>query len=100
VSTVRPPLWPQAASAPVNRGGAQPAGQSAVQKAFFDAALGRAGGQASPPQQTQATAPVAPIQNRTPTYGTAARQPVQAPQPAADGEIKYRRPGSILDIRV
>ena len=92
MSTVRPPLWPQATSTPVNKGGAQAAGQ----RAFFEAALGRAAG--SPAQPTQQTQPVAPIQNRTPTYGTAVK--AAAPQPSAEGEINYRRPGSILDIRV
>jgi hypothetical protein len=74
-----------------------------VQKAFFDAALGRAGGQGAPAHQTtpaQQTAPVAPIQNRTPTYGAAPKPAQPAPQTTAEGEIKYRRPGSILDIRV
>lgn len=89
MTAVRPPLWPQAQSAPVNRGGAQ----SPAQKAFFDAALGRAGGA----QPTQAAAPVEPVQNRTPTYAAPARA---QPQPAAEGEVKYRRPGSIIDIRV
>jgi hypothetical protein len=43
---------------------------------------------------------VAPIQNRTPTYGAAPKPAQPAPQTTAEGEIKYRRPGSILDIRV
>ena len=91
MTTVRPPLWPQATTTPVNKGGSQAAGQ----KAFFEAALG--GANAAPSSPTQ---PVAPIQNRTPTYGAAPKPAQAAVQPTADGEIKYRRPGSILDIRV
>ncbi|MDB5431900.1 MAG: hypothetical protein JWP35_3016 [Caulobacter sp.] len=91
LADVRPPLWPNAASAPVNRGTAPAGGQ----RAFFDAAMGRAGAGPSAPQ---AAAPVAPVQTQAQAYPQ--RMPTAAPQPDADGQVKYRRPGSILDIRV
>ena len=87
---VRPPLWPNAASVPVNRGTAPAGGQ----RAFFDAAMGRAGGAPAP----QAAAPVDPVRTQAQAYPQ--RTPTAAPQPEADGQVKYRRPGSILDIRV
>lgn len=99
MTNVRPPLWPQAAQTPVNRAPAQSAGQ----RAFFDAALGRAGGAAGQP--TQPAAPVTPAQTRPQTTSTPANlaaarfAAAQPPAQPAEGE-RIPRPGSIIDIRV
>lgn len=90
VTPVRPSLTP-------------PAGQTAgtprttAQRAFFDAAMGRAAAPVATaaPQaaaQPMPAAPAAPL-----------RPPVQASAnatPETGEPVRYRRPGSILDIKV
>ncbi len=76
---------------------ANPAADAArqqAQRAFFDQALGRAGG-AQPTQQT--AAPQAPV-----AAAPAAFQPIRTvpTAPPDDAPAKLPRPGSMLDIRV
>lgn len=100
MTNVRPPLWPQASQAPVNRAAPQAGGASPGQRAFFDAALGRAGG-----APTQPTPPVTPTQTRPQTTSTPANLAAarfaasQPPEKPAEGD-RIPRPGSIIDIRV
>lgn len=88
VAPIRPGLTPPPAG---STGGAA---RTAAQRAFFDQAMGRAAPTAAPAPAapTQPTAPIAPV-----------RPPVQAaanPLPSGDEPVRYRRPGSILDIKV
>jgi hypothetical protein len=70
------------------------AGRAAAQKAFFDAAMGRAAAPAAP---QAAAAPTA-------TASAPVRAPFQRaeirPDPLAEAPAKLLRPGSLLDIRV
>jgi hypothetical protein len=95
VTPVRPNVW--ANVPPPAQGSGQGAAKSAAQRAFFDAALGKAAG-AAPAQAQTAAANVAPLQ----TQAQAAPQPVQRMPPAQPAEPPTRilRPGSLLDIRV
>lgn len=95
MNPVRPNVW---ANVPPPAQGGQGAAKSAAQRAFFDAALGKATGA---PQQTQAPATPAPTA-LVQTPAQAAPQPVQrmpAAQPA-EAPARILRPGSLLDIRV
>jgi len=80
VSTVRPPIFPQAQT-PAQT--IQPP-RNPGQRAFFEAAMGKA----APQAQAQAAAPAAPIHRMPP-----ASLPAEPPE-------RILRPGSILDIRV
>jgi hypothetical protein len=92
VTPIRPSLTPPTAS---------PAGpvRTAAQRAFFDAAMGRAAptAAATPAIQTPAVqaAPVAPVRAAMP-----APQPAANPTPDPGEPVRYRRPGSLLDIKV
>ncbi|MDP3750125.1 MAG: hypothetical protein Q8Q88_24125 [Phenylobacterium sp.] len=79
MSTVRPPIFPQA-QAPNQ--GVQPS-RNPGQRAFFEAALGKT----APQTQAVAAAPAAPTH----------KIPTSLP---ADPPEKILRPGSLLDIRV
>jgi hypothetical protein len=83
VTTIRPNVYPQ--QAPLG-GQRDDAGKLAAQRAFFEAAMGRAAG---------ISAPAAPAEPATPvrTVQVAPSAPAEAPQ-------KVLRPGSLLDIRV
>ena len=81
MADIRPTSW-QPAPAPTT----SPA-RTAAQRAFFDAALGRAGAPAAP---VPALAPVAPTPQRT----------VQATSLPEEAPKKVLRPGSLIDIRV
>lgn len=88
MNPVRPNIW--ANVPPPGQGVAK----SAAQRAFFDAALGKAAGG---PQQTQG-----PVATSSPAQTRATPQPVQrvpADQPA-EPPNRILRPGSLLDIRV
>lgn len=92
MNPVRPNIW--ANVPPPGQGVAK----SAAQRAFFDAALGKAAG--APQQAPAAATPVraTPVQSQT----QAAPQPVQRMPTAQPAEPPTRilRPGSLLDIRV
>lgn len=94
MNPVRPNVWaniPPPAQGPG-------AVKSGAQRAFFDAALGKATGA---PQQTQTQAPGPPVRAE-PVQVQTAPQPVQrmpATQPA-EQPTRILRPGSLLDIRV
>ena len=81
MADIRPTSW-QPAPAPTT----SPA-RTAAQRAFFDAALGRAGGAAAP---VPPPAPVAPTPQRA----------VQTANLPEEPPKKILRPGSLLDIRV
>ncbi|HEX5378813.1 MAG TPA: hypothetical protein VFW47_09575 [Phenylobacterium sp.] len=68
------------------------AARNAAQRAFFDAAFGKAPGAAAAPQTAQA-APAAPAT----TFPSAQRIPTSLP---ADPPTRILRPGSLLDIKV
>ncbi len=65
------------------------AARVAAQRAFFDAAMGRANAPAAKPAAAAFTPPPAPVQ----------RAQIM-PDPAAEPPAKVLRPGSLLDIRV
>ena len=97
MTPIRPNAFP--IQTPVS-GGAGPAGdgRSAAQRAFFDAALGRAGSPAATPAPKAAS----PVAAAAPRFDL---RPSASPNPAAStspGEAPNRilRPGSLLDIRV
>ncbi len=92
MSAIRPPFPNALPAAPQ---GTQPQQRSAAQKAFFEAALGRAApAQAQVP--TKAAAPAAEVQVRA----TPVREvPLQA-RTTDEQPQKILRPGSLLDIRV
>jgi len=92
LSAIRPPFPNALPAAPQ---GTPPPQRSAAQKAFFEAALGRA----APAQgqvPTRASAPAAEVQVRATPVREA---PVQARIPDEPPQ-KILRPGSLLDIRV
>ncbi|MDO9222605.1 MAG: hypothetical protein Q7U20_02720 [Caulobacter sp.] len=87
MNPIRPAVYP-----PPQPGQGPGAVKSAAQRAFFDAALGKAtGGATSVPVQTAAAQP--PVVHATPVQRMPTGQPTEAPQ-------KILRPGSLLDIRV
>jgi hypothetical protein len=89
VTPIRPNTFPVQPAPTSVAGAAGNAARAAAQKAFFDAAMGRAAAPAAP--QAQAfTAPTAPVQR-------AELRPATAP---AEPPAKLLRPGSLLDIRV
>ena len=95
MTPIRPNALPvQPASTP---GVGADAARQAAQKAFFDAAMGRA---APPPAATVAPAP----QAARPSLFAAAPAAVQRaeirPDPGAEPPARPLRPGSLLDIRV
>lgn len=93
MTAIRPPFPPPLPAAPQ---GVQGQARNAAQKAFFEAALGRAGAPQAPAQTTRA-AQTAEVQVRA----TPVRE-VPPPNRAASDEApqKILRPGSLLDIRV
>ena len=87
MAAVRPPIFPPSRPSPA--GPQRPdAAKLAAQKAFFEAALGKA----AAPAAMQPSAP------------TAVSKPVAAPspsvQPGAEPPQKILRPGSLLDIKI
>ncbi len=107
MSTIRPPVPNALPAAPQ---GPQGSARNAAQRAFFEAALGRAAPtQAQTPTQTLSQAPAqaaargatrtaqgAEIQMRA-TPVREIPQPIRSPDEAPQ---KILRPGSLLDIRV
>ena len=90
MTTVRPPVWPTVQ--PPASGGAGNA-RTAAQRAFFDAALGKAGA----PQPAPVQAPTV----RAETAVQPAAQPVRSVfTPPTEEPRKILRPGSLLDIKV
>lgn len=81
------PFFPPATQART----AEPAGRTAAQRAFFEAALGRAQGAAPTTAAVASTvvAPAAPERLR-------AERVVES----AEAPTRYLRPGSLLDIKV
>ncbi|MFD1191114.1 hypothetical protein [Phenylobacterium conjunctum] len=89
--------------------------RSAAQRAFFEAALGKAQGQAAQPQpqasaqgsgqatraaQTQTTQAAAPLRTASPAAARAAYVPKIPATLPAEPPTRILRPGSILDIKV
>ncbi|THD50975.1 MAG: hypothetical protein E8A12_21790 [Phenylobacterium sp.] len=93
---MRPNAFPTQPASTSVAGAAADAARASAQRAFFDAAMGRAGAPTAPaaPQaasQTQAFTPqTAPVQR-------AEVRPTAIP---AEPPAKLLRPGSLLDIRV
>jgi hypothetical protein len=75
--------------------------RSAAQRAFFDAAMGRAAPPGAPaaPQAPAATVTATRASFFTPAAPAAPRAEIR-PDPAADAPARVLRPGSLLDIRV
>lgn len=91
MTTVRPPVWP-AATPPATSGAGN--ARTAAQRAFFEAALGKAGAPAAQPQmQTPAVRAETTPQPAAQRVRTEFVQPMEPPQ-------KILRPGSLLDIKV
>jgi hypothetical protein len=86
VNPVRPSVWP-AVQPPANGAGGA---KSAAQRAFFDAALGKATGAPVPVPAPEVRS--APVQAQ-PVQRIPVSQPTEQP-------TKILRPGSLLDIRV
>jgi hypothetical protein len=92
VTPIRPNAFPMQPAATSVAGASADAARAAAQRAFFDAAMGRAGAPAAPAApQTQIFKPqTAPVQR-------AELRPAAIP---AEPPAKLLRPGSLLDIRV
>ena len=89
MNPIRPaglPFTPPASAAP-------DAARSAAQRAFFDAAMGRA---AAP----QAAATVSPQAVARPAFAVAPPRVELRPASGAEQPAKLLRPGSLLDIRI
>jgi hypothetical protein len=84
VTPIRPAGYPT----PPPANPAADAARLSAQRAFFDAALGRAGA-SRPAQAPAAVGSTAPLARRE-----------LRPDPAAEAPAKPLRPGSLLDIRV
>jgi len=93
VTVVRPPVWP--AVTPPASGGAGNA-RTAAQRAFFEAALGKAGAPTAQPQATQAPA----VRVETAPQPAAQRVRNEFFQTPTEQPQKILRPGSLLDIKV
>ncbi|ATQ44477.1 hypothetical protein [Caulobacter mirabilis] len=91
MTAVRPPNWPTVQ--PASSGGTGGA-RTAAQKAFFEAALGRAGAAQAPATQT----PV--VRAQTMPQPAAERVRSTFVQQTAEQPQKILRPGSIIDIKV
>ena len=87
MSAVRPPIFPPQRPAPSGPQRAD-AAKLAAQKAFFEAALGRA----AAPTGVQPAAPTG--------VSTPAAAPQRRPGPDAETPQKILRPGSLLDIKI
>ena len=86
MTTIRPNVFPQ--QAPLG-GQRDDAGKLAAQRAFFEAAVVRAGGPSAAAAPSAPAEPVAPAR----AAQVAASAPAETPQ-------RIPRPGSLLDIRV
>lgn len=92
-SPVRPPIFPPSQAVQPQR---LDAGRLAAQKAFFEAALGKAAPPAAAPLAPPASAPTTAA-----APAAAGAKPAQRiPDPAAEPPSRILRPGSLLDIRI
>jgi len=96
LSAIRPPL-PNAL--PASPQGVTPQPRSAAQKAFFEAALGRAA-PAQGPAQTQVPAKTTEAAAAIQPHATSVRDVPLQVRPGDEPPQKILRPGSLLDIRV
>ena len=92
MTAVRPPVWP--AVTPPASGSAGNA-RTAAQRAFFEAALGKAGAPTAQPQP----APTPAVRAETMPQPAAQRVRTEFVQPTEPPQ-KILRPGSLLDIKV
>ncbi len=93
MSTIRPPVWPQAPSqAPGGARAPADSARAAAQKAFFEAALGRAQGPAAP-EAPRAAEAAPPVVHAIPLRETRI-------DPAEEPPQRILRPGSLLNILV
>lgn len=97
VTAIRPPFPPPTPAAPQ---GVQGQARNAAQKAFFEAALGRAAPAQAPAQATR-TAQVAETKAaEAQVRATPVREIPQPIRGTDEAPQKILRPGSLLDIRV
>lgn len=95
MTPIRPNAFPTQPATTSVVGTAADAARAAAQRAFFDAAMGRAGAPAAP------AAPAAPqAQVFTPQTAPVQRAELRPAAISADPPAKLLRPGSLLDIRV
>ena len=87
------PVRPTGASIPAAAPSPVDAARLAAQKAFFDAALGRAPGAAQP-------APTAQVQTAAVAPRPASQHINRVPDPGDAPPARILRPGSLLDIRI
>ena len=90
------PIRPANLSVPPAAGQGAEATRSAAQKAFFDAAMGRAGAAAAP----RAAVAVAQPSATQSTFAPAPQRAERRPDPDAPAPARLLRPGSLLDIRI
>ena len=100
MTPIRPSALPVQPPANSVAGVGADAQRAAAQRAFFDAAMGRA---AAPGAPAAPQAPAAAAATRaaffTPAQAPAPRAEIR-PDPSAEAPAKVLRPGSLLDIRV
>jgi hypothetical protein len=95
VTPIRPNAFPTQPATTSIAGAAADAARVAAQRAFFDAAMGRAGAPAAP------AAPSAPrTQLFTPQAAPVQRAELRPAAIPSEPPAKLLRPGSLLDIRV
>lgn len=94
MTPIRPNAFPVQSSPTSVAGQAADAARQAAQRAFFDAAMGRAGAPAAP------SAPVAVAKAFTPIVQRIDVAAQASAQASGEAPAKLLRPGSLLDIRV
>jgi hypothetical protein len=88
VADIRPPFQSPGAQIPATLRSVEGPTRTAAQRAFFEAALGRA-------EAARATEPQAATARAAPAPPSGVTVDIPAEQPA-----RYMRPGSLLDIKV
>jgi len=101
VTPIHPSAFPAQPAANSVAGAGADAQRAAAQRAFFDAAMGRAAAPGAPAAPQAPTAPTAAARASffAPAPAPAPRPEIR-PDPSAEGPARPLRPGSLLDIRV
>jgi hypothetical protein len=104
VNPIRPNIFPGQQAPITPAAGGADAARAAAQKAFFDAAMGRANAPSAAPAPAPAPQAAPVVSAARPSFFAALTTPPQRPEirpdPAAEAPSRVLRPGSLLDIRV
>ena len=100
MNPIRPNVFPGQQAPTTPAGAGADAARAAAQKAFFDAAMGRANAPSAPPAPQAAPAAQAARPSFFAALTTPPQRPEVRPDPADEAPTRVLRPGSLLDIRV